>query len=62
MGHRSVKSTLRYQACILPSVTSPLDPESQEILARHRGLPYVRASLPAAFTAARRSLGEDLGP
>ena len=34
MGHRSVKTTLRYQACILPSVTSPLDPESQVMVLR----------------------------
>jgi len=34
MGHRSIKSTLRYQACILPSATSPLDPESQNMVVR----------------------------
>jgi len=34
MGHRSVKTTLRYQACILPNVTSPLDPESQGMVVR----------------------------
>jgi hypothetical protein len=26
LGHRSVKTTLRYQACILPKVASPADP------------------------------------
>jgi integrase len=34
MGHRSVKTTLRYQACILPNVTNPLDPESQVMVLR----------------------------
>jgi hypothetical protein len=34
MGHRSIKTTLRYQACILPNVTSPLDPESQNMVVR----------------------------
>jgi integrase len=34
MGHRSIKSTLRYQACIPPSITSPLDPESQGMVLR----------------------------
>ena len=34
MGHRSIKTTLRYKACILPNVTSPLDPESQGMVMR----------------------------
>ena len=34
MGHRSIKTTLRYSACILPNVTSPLDPESQGMVVR----------------------------
>ena len=27
LGHRSIKTTLRYQACILPKAASPLDPD-----------------------------------
>ena len=38
MGHRSVKTTLRYQACILPSVTSPLDPESRSMVIRRMNI------------------------
>lgn len=34
LGHRSIKTTLRYQACILPEVTSPLDPESPGMVVR----------------------------
>ena len=34
MGHRSIKTTLRYKACILPNVTSPADPESQGMVVR----------------------------
>jgi len=34
MGHRSVKTTLRYQAFIVPRVTSPADPESQGMVVR----------------------------
>jgi hypothetical protein len=33
MGHRSVTTTLRYQAC-LPNASSPLDPESQATVLR----------------------------
>jgi len=39
MGHRSMKTTLRYQACILPTVTSPLDPDTPErVLRQMNGL------------------------
>ena len=34
MGHRSIATNMRYQACILPDVTSPLDPESQGTIVR----------------------------
>jgi hypothetical protein len=34
MAHRDIKSTLRYKACILPEVTSPLDPESRGMIVR----------------------------
>ena len=45
MGHRSVKSTLRYQACILPSAASPLDPESQNMVVRQMNVLLGRVSL-----------------
>lgn len=53
MGHRSVKTTLRYQACILPSVTSPLDPESQEMVFRQMSalLGRLTMTLPALSNA-----------
>jgi len=39
MGHRSMKTTLRYQACILPTITSPLDPDTPErVLRQMNGL------------------------
>jgi integrase len=34
MGHRSVTTTLRYQAGIRPNASSPLDPESQATVLR----------------------------
>ena len=45
MGHRSIKSTLRYQACILPSATSPLDPESQNMVVRQMNVLLGRLSM-----------------
>jgi integrase len=38
MGHRSIKTTLRYQACILPNVSSPLDPESKNTTIRQMNI------------------------
>jgi len=43
--HRSIKSTLRYQACILPSATSPLDPESQNMVVRQMNVLLGRLSM-----------------
>ena len=34
LGHHSVKTTLRYQACIVSKATSPADPESQDMVIR----------------------------
>jgi len=31
LGHHSIKTTLRYQACILPKAASPADPEPPEV-------------------------------
>ena len=64
MGHRSVKSTLRYQACILPSVTSPLDPESQEMVLRQMNalLGRLAMALPALNLSNGPALSLSNGP
>ena len=48
MGHRSIKTTLRYQACILPGVSSPFDPESQGMIVRQMNILLGRLAMTLA--------------
>jgi integrase len=57
MGHRSIRSTMRYKACILPDVTSPADPESQGMIVRQMNVLLGRLAMALPALPARRSLG-----
>jgi len=38
MGHRSIKTTLRYQACIIPGAGSSLDPDPRSLIIRQMNI------------------------